>query len=1355
MNGSRPLLEAGSVFARFRIESEIGSGGQGTVYRAIDPVLGRPVALKILHGHSSGGDTGMLRLQREAQLAARIDHPSACDVYECGSWHGQAFLAMRFVDGRALSDWLDEQSGGDTLTRPALDQRLLWVEQVATALHHAHSLGILHRDIKPANIMIAWDETAVLLDFGIAKDTARPDSTLTQQGAVFGTPAYMSPEQLTPSGPALDGRSDVYAMGLVLYEMLAGEPAFDGGAELFPTVASRFVIPTLPAGVGARRRDLQSVVERALAVDRSERYDSAQAFAQDVRRARTDLPVQARPARVGTRLRRWARRNRSLAAALSALLVALVVGAGLSLMFALEAIRARDTSELRRYANVLVLASQHLSDGKPAQARSVLADAPEQLRGYEWRLLSSFADAPIATYRLGADPLTQIWRDDAAGWLGAIDAAGSVYRFAVTGGNGRSANAGPSAAASPRVDARFQVRRPGDSERALAGAVHGSMRLHALERDGNILLRLSDAQGVSWEIPWLGPRPRQVRFAKRQERAVIACSGSLAVLSLENRRVERRIQVSRYEHLLFAGFGDQQQLVVVREPTSEQVTEVEVLSWPGLDRADHFTLSALGDCDACCVSADGMRLAVATHDPNTDSRSGVVAIYELANGREIARFEGPIGLVKKLVMSPDDSWLALGEDSGVVRILDGGLTTTRELLFGHRGPLACLTALDARHLATGTDDGRAFVFALRDDSMRALIRYPARFGGGLRFCRDGTALLAYGTLGVRRFPVATWAQPATGGMQQSFGAARVLGEHQGEVWTHSLVASEPVMQHDLGTGASQATLAVDDRWMRAACLDPERHQLFGVRAVDNGHELVRIRRASADAEPRAQLLLALPSGRPALALDAEQGLLVAAVDSQVYVWDLRAGRQRAASAIDGRVRRIEIGPNGRLALGLASDRLLLMSADLEPLAAIDLPSPPVDVDFHPTEQRLVVACKSDAVALCSLAPARYLVALPRLERAVAVEFDATGQRLAVGFEDGTIALHSVLPVSMGSAPLLQPASGQAPADEVGEVHGLRDRLASRLASRQKVYGYDYGAPRTLSGLALQPHLPRLVYEVAERLTRSDSFGASRWHRMLHGAHGMARQWHLDRALAAVEEMESMVRDDSTRARRLLALRGLVAAFGGRDSRARACYQTVVNRWLDGDESVAAKYHAELRDLASQAGRSDAARWLYQQLCTGDDLRDALASLQDRELADEVFRSWQTLQPTAGPLRLFAWLLASESGLPRHRYLSALRWLRLAERLDPSHMRPELRAALLVRLGNPAQALQQVAPGLELGPYRNVVRTAFSALAHAALGQREDARQHYSELVVQLSAKRVADCERRAELRAEVRRALLR
>ena len=267
---------------RYEILGELGRGGMGVVYRARDPLLNREVAVKLI---SSSDLTTELeeRFQREAQLVAQMDHPAIVPIHDLGRDQGSLFFVMPLV-------------GGTTLLRLIRDQSLRLGEvvdigiQVAEALDYSHSRGVVHRDIKPANIMVTREEGGSgvrvrVMDFGLAH--AATESRLTKTGTLVGTVAYLSPEQV--ASRAFDGRSDIYSLGVVLYECLVGEPPFTGEVQ---SILYRIVheVPQPPRALGAEiREELQDILMRCLEKDPGKRPQKASQIAEALKRHRSSL----------------------------------------------------------------------------------------------------------------------------------------------------------------------------------------------------------------------------------------------------------------------------------------------------------------------------------------------------------------------------------------------------------------------------------------------------------------------------------------------------------------------------------------------------------------------------------------------------------------------------------------------------------------------------------------------------------------------------------------------------------------------------------------------------------------------------------------------------------------------------------------------------------------------------------------------------------------------------------------------------------------------------------------------------------------------------------------------------------
>ncbi len=319
----------GQVLGDFRLLSELGRGAMGVVYLARQLSLQRVVALKVLYPHLSSVERSVERFRREARSAAKLRHPAICPVYAVGEERGLHFFAMAFVDGRNLAQELElerKRRSGAALDeanaslafspqRSYETQVAELVAQVAEALHYAHQQGVVHRDVKPQNILVGRDGRLYLADFGLAKD--RDDPALSRTGEIAGTLFYMSPEQAGGRREELDARTDVFSLGVVLYELLALRRPFEGESsqQLMLRIATAQP-PSLRGLNPAAPRDLETICLHALEKSPGKRYRDAREFALDLRRFLAHQSIVARPpSRAELIGRRIAQQRRALTAA--------------------------------------------------------------------------------------------------------------------------------------------------------------------------------------------------------------------------------------------------------------------------------------------------------------------------------------------------------------------------------------------------------------------------------------------------------------------------------------------------------------------------------------------------------------------------------------------------------------------------------------------------------------------------------------------------------------------------------------------------------------------------------------------------------------------------------------------------------------------------------------------------------------------------------------------------------------------------------------------------------------------------------------------------------------------------------
>jgi WD40 repeat protein/serine/threonine protein kinase len=418
--GSRPHPEsqrevaAIRSFGDYELIREIGRGGMGVVYEARQKSLDRHVAVKLILAGAHAGAGQQARFRTEAQAVARLRHPQIVQIHECGEHEGWPYLVLEYIEGGTLAERLAGRS------QPAR-MAARFVEGLARAVEHAHQHGIVHRDLKPENVLLRDPEgesptsgsfgrrppgelgsaAGKIADFGLAKWLG-PQTGLTQSTAIIGSPSYMAPEQASGQAKQVGPAADIYALGAILYEMLTGRPPFRAATVLETLEQVKSLEPLsisrLVAGVP---RDIETICLKCLLKEQGQRYPSAAALAEDLRRFQAGEAIRARRTSRPERAWRWCRRNPIVASLAGGIALALVVGTAVSTALAIradrEARRARDEkvqSDRRLYLAEIHLAEQAWQEGRtdlvPHHLSQAIAskrpDDPDP-RGFEWYYL--------------------------------------------------------------------------------------------------------------------------------------------------------------------------------------------------------------------------------------------------------------------------------------------------------------------------------------------------------------------------------------------------------------------------------------------------------------------------------------------------------------------------------------------------------------------------------------------------------------------------------------------------------------------------------------------------------------------------------------------------------------------------------------------------------------------------------------------------------------------------------------------------------------------------------------------------------------------------------------------------------
>ncbi|MCH2136812.1 MAG: serine/threonine protein kinase, partial [Phycisphaerales bacterium] len=335
----------------YKVKRAIGSGGMGTVVLAQQESPLRDVAIKIMNP-GVVSRKALRRFEFEAQTLGRLQHPAIAQVYEAGTFDdgsgGRPYFAMEYVSGaKELGDYVTDKNL-DTVARLELFRAF------CAGVEYGHRRGVIHRDLKPGNILVDSEGRPKIIDFGVARSTESDSVTATlatEAGQLIGTLQYMSPEQVEMDPGDLDTRSDVYALGVILYQLLVDKLPYDlTGASL--TKAGQLIKDMQPARLSeinsSLKGDLETICLKALEKDRDQRYQSVGDLSEDIRRYLADEPIMARPPNRAEQFRRLVRKNKAAAVASGVVAAALIAATAISVVFAIEASRQRDAANVQR-----------------------------------------------------------------------------------------------------------------------------------------------------------------------------------------------------------------------------------------------------------------------------------------------------------------------------------------------------------------------------------------------------------------------------------------------------------------------------------------------------------------------------------------------------------------------------------------------------------------------------------------------------------------------------------------------------------------------------------------------------------------------------------------------------------------------------------------------------------------------------------------------------------------------------------------------------------------------------------------------------------------------------------------------